>query len=73
MTTATTSKIAQQITITRQNKNRSLIADFDSMTGITSDEQHVEFSRAMWAWINVDSGKRVEIGAGITWVTLETE
>ena len=73
MTTATTSKTARTIETSRRNQNRSLIADFDSMTGITSDDQHVEFVQCMWAWINVDTGARVEIGAGITWVTLETE
>lgn len=67
--------VAQQIKINRENNARTLVADWDSMTGITSDGQHVEHSIAMvqWGWFNVDTGKRVEIGGKITWVTLNDE
>ena len=65
--------IAEIIKINRQNRARTLIADRDTMTGITSDDQHVEFCRVAWAWINVDTGARVEIGGGKTWIDLEAE
>lgn len=66
-------QITQIIKTNRENKARTLVANFDSMTGITSDDQHVEHSTAMaqWGWFNVDTGARVEIGGGITWVELD--
>ena len=65
--------LAQQIKTNRENKARFLIADFQSMTGITSDGQHVEHNKAtvQWGWFNVDTGERVEIGGGIKWVENE--
>jgi len=60
--------LAQRIQINRQNKARTLVANFEDMTGITSDDQHVEFVKAIWSWVNVDTFAKVEIGGGIQWV-----
>lgn len=64
--------VAQTIKTNRQNKARTIVADFDSMTGITSDGQHVEFHQSTWRWHNSDTGAVVEHGH-ITWIVLETE
>lgn len=57
--------------IQTQNKNRSLVADKITETGITSDGQHVTFNRSMWKWFNDETGAEVVIGAGIVWENLE--
>jgi len=66
----TEAQIAEQIKINRADKARTVIADRWDRTGITSDDQHVEFIDSLWSWVNVDTGEKVKIGQ-VFWMELE--
>lgn len=48
----------------------TIVADLNSMTGITTNGQFVEYSFAVSSWVDAETGKRVTVRQ-ITWVTLD--
>ncbi len=63
-------QITERIQALRADKARTVIAERWDKTGITSDDQHVQFVDSLWSWVNVDTGAKVNISQ-VYWTEFE--